>query len=357
MGLRRRPARLQRGATARTNQVLREMPDAVAAASARAFSESGSRSVVRLVGPPRRRRCGLFPALVSQMTPPRQRGLRDDELDVAAAQPHVHRPGGEVACDFARGLRESFEQDEACGGFKGGGEAVGEVLRFRTPCRGGREELPLELLDVMTDLHERRRRHHNGVIATPMRDVTGCTGAPAPPCGWRSRFWRRWVRAGFGTAAPRGKGAGVSSPRREHRLRLRVARPDWRAALSQVTGTGDREERLWSLRARSTSGRSSRSRPRSEQRGSMHKRHPGANVCSPPPPSACSFPRDPQEAGGRAWRPTKCQWPVPRRRAARQPGRATRSPDGDVRAARAQTQLPFPLGGRRSEHRTVAQRL
>src|SRR3712207_8760564 len=39
--------------TARTNQVLSEMPAVAAAASARALSESGRRNVVRLVAPSR----------------------------------------------------------------------------------------------------------------------------------------------------------------------------------------------------------------------------------------------------------------------------------------------------------------
>ena len=73
---------------------------------------------------------------------------------------------------------------------------------------------------------------------------------------------------------------------------------------------------------------------------------------SSPLPSACSFPRDPQEDDGRAWRPTKCQWPVPRLRAARHPA-VPRGARRRLFVPRGGNAAPFPLGGRRSEPRTV----
>ncbi len=182
-------------------------------------------------------------------------------------------------------------------------------------------------------------------VAGPDPRVALGTRRPTRRCSRRGRRSRPWAglpeswaghvratRASGAVAAVPPAGAGcarTSVARRSRRAcgspapivrRLREgARADgW---LLPVTVTGDRT----ALRTKGDVQTS----PRSERLYIT----PGQRV---------SFPRDPQEAGGRAWRPTICQWPVTRRRAASHCDRATRSSDPDVRAARAQTPLPSP---------------
>ena len=125
------------------------------------------------------------------------------------------------------------------------------------------------------------------------------------------------VRVGVGArgvvanGAPRGKGAAFPPRGANGRLRAPRARPGWRAALSQVTGTRNREGRLWLLRAPPRPVDRGRSRPRFNKGGRAQTFAPRRHFVHHPLLRACSFPRDPQEVGGRAWRPTNCQWPVP----------------------------------------------
>ncbi len=109
-----------------------------------------------------------------------------------------------------------------------------------------------------------------------------------------------------------GEGSGVSAPRREHR----PSSPAWHARCGVPLSVKLRAPEI----ARGGCGRFERLHVRSivldhdraPNKGvCTNVTSPRANVCSSPPASACSFPRDPQEAGGRARRPTKCQWPVP----------------------------------------------
>ena len=91
--------------TARTSQALTEMPSRAAASSTRALRWSGRRSVVRevaaLVGVGDRRPAGGSEGVAATAATSSKvggGGLGDDELGVAAAQPHLDG----ARCELAR---------------------------------------------------------------------------------------------------------------------------------------------------------------------------------------------------------------------------------------------------------------
>ena len=171
--------------------------------------------------------------------------------------------------------------------------------------------------------HGDRRARAAGLPEKPVGTVCLCVsrrlgrrGADGPACpGSRADVRDRTTTVALHmlralllrrVTAHRGEGSGVS--RRGQSLEPRVARPAG-VPLSVKLRAPESRGRLWSLRA-STSDRPPITTAL-RTRGSGTNARSQADICSSPHLSACSFPRDPQEAGGRAWRPTNCQWPVP----------------------------------------------
>ena len=135
--------------------------------------------------------------------------------------------------------------------------------------------------------------------------ASGCScsgdGDQPEPCARRSAA----------DCSSRGKGAAF--PPRACVLRLRAPRGTARSACRSHPSYGHRKSRGSVLVASvaSTSSRSCSITPALRTKGVRNKCVLPGDICSSPPRSACSFSRDPQEAPGRAWRSSKCQWPVP----------------------------------------------
>ena len=141
-----------------------------------------------------------------------------------------------------------------------------------------------------------------------------------------------------------GEGSGVCAAPAAQRLRAPRGRAE-RCACRSQSSYGHRKSRgaVVVASGASTSDRSGSITTALRTKGVMYKRCPERTFVHHPPTSACSFPRDPQEAGGRAWRPTNiCQMA----RTLTESGKPTQpchaEPGGDVRATRAETPLPSP---------------
>ena len=147
----------------RTSQVFSETPSFAAAASARDFSASGSRRVVRdveassVVAAARRpATAARAPSELAAATGAKleQRGRGDGELDVATAQAHVDGARREVARDLAGRVGQRVEDGQPCGRVERGGQPARDLFGLGT-ARGGRgQQLALQRLDVRGDLHD-----------------------------------------------------------------------------------------------------------------------------------------------------------------------------------------------------------
>ena len=141
--------------TASTSHALSDCPIWLAASSARALIDSGSRSVIRdwlsssggsggagRSGRGRRRRRLLG------------RQPRDHELGVAPGHPDVDRVVLERAGDLGRGLGQRLEQHHPGGGVEGQREALGGGLGLGATCGGGVGQVAAEAVDVRRELHD-----------------------------------------------------------------------------------------------------------------------------------------------------------------------------------------------------------
>ena len=84
----------------------------------------------------------------------RGRRGRDDEPEVAAAQPDVDGAGGQLAGDLLGGGGEGAEQRETQRGLQRGGEPLRERARLVAADLGGGHELAAQLLDVGGEVHD-----------------------------------------------------------------------------------------------------------------------------------------------------------------------------------------------------------
>ena len=125
------------------------------------------------------------------------------------------------------------------------------------------------------------------------------------------------VRVGHGArgvvanGASRGKGA--TFPPRGGNIGVRAPRGTAGLACRSQSSYGHRKSRgaVVVTSHRSTSGRSGSITTAQVTSGVVDETLVFRYLHPPPPFRACSFPRDPQEVDGRAWRSTNCQWPVP----------------------------------------------
>ena len=144
-------------------------------------------------------------------------------------------------------------------------------------------------------------RAWTSIAWTSVRYLTSCSvrdrghGVCLPVCGLGAVRLHRHRGEGERRLGSRGG---------DERLRAPRGTTVCRAALSRVTGTGEREKRLWSLRAGSTSGRSGSITTALRTKGVRNECPLEGDKRSRPLSCAYSFPRDPQEVDGRAWRPS-----------------------------------------------------
>ena len=78
---------------------------------------------------------------------------RDDELDLATAQPQVDRAGSEVAGDLADRGRQGVEQHEPRRGIQAGGESLGDGASVVRAVLRGVHQLALQVGDVLSKVH------------------------------------------------------------------------------------------------------------------------------------------------------------------------------------------------------------
>ena len=144
-------------ADARTSQALTERPSRSAAASTRAFSESGIRRLIRLA-PSSGSAVGVWAGAGGRCRVRlggrwRRGHAVDDEAGLAPAQPYLHRPGGQLECQLVRRSRQGLEQRQTDGRPQRKDEALGERLGLGTTRRGGHGHLTGDVVDIAIQVH------------------------------------------------------------------------------------------------------------------------------------------------------------------------------------------------------------
>ena len=152
--------------TTLTSQVLSEWPDRAANSSALAFTDSGSRSVMRAVPPSSSSSAPGGGGVGGGAAAPGGPAGLDDERELAAVEPDVDATGRHLGGDLGGGLGDGLHQREPGGGVEGEGEPLGGRLGLGAGGLGGCEQVAPEAVDVRRDVHV----HHDDT------NVTSCQG-------------------------------------------------------------------------------------------------------------------------------------------------------------------------------------